>query len=204
MKKFINLCFIGLMLSSCTRHELTDLNLSSSYFPNDIGNYWTYRLTGENGDIDTVVIRIVDKTILSFGDEATIWELDFGHSIDTNYVVDKNNTVTIYNAAIAKISYNTEQNELMKYSFPLQVENELVYNNLKTKVTNQTDIKVEAGSFLKCFQITYSNQGLSFNSINDTIFFKESIGIIKRYQHQYNLTPIKGNGIWELISYHLE
>jgi len=35
---------------------------------------------------------------------------------------------------------------------------------------------------------------------NDTIYFKEYIGLIKLIQHEYNLGPVPGNGKWELIS----
>lgn len=73
-----------------------------------------------------------------------------------------------------------------------------------TEVLNQGSISVPAGTFTNVFQVSHRRGVVTNSWINDTIYFKEQIGLVKLSQMEYDLGPLMGNGIWELVSYHVQ
>ena len=69
---------IGLIfLSHCSLGQSSpniEREIQSSYFPNSIGNYWTYKVVDKvNNTIDTLIVKIVKDTVI-YGKSYMIWD----------------------------------------------------------------------------------------------------------------------------------
>jgi hypothetical protein len=185
-----------------------DITQQNDNFPDNLGYQWTYRLT--SGSIDTVNVEIVGQGILPNGISAKIWKYTYRYIsrtyVDTVWVSYIDNDVRIYDNP-CRICTNQMPFERLHYILPLRA-GKFWYTNAPygdtTKVLDQESIAVPAGTFLNVFRLS-KHRGYVTNSwTNDTIYFKEQVGLVKLNQNEFNLGPVTGNGIWELINYNFE
>jgi len=73
-----------------------------------------------------------------------------------------------------------------------------------TRVLKQLTVNVPSGTFNDVFQLSKTKGHIVNTWTNDTIYFKEQIGLVKFSQHEFDLGPVTGNGVWELESYHIQ
>lgn len=195
------LFLLVIMNISCEKDD----NQQVDYFPNKIGYQWTYLLTDNH--IDTIKVKVVAQGILPNGASANIWEYTYKSTsqtyIDTIWVSHINNDVRIYDNPSR---FYTDQMpfERLHYILPLSVGKSWFTNvpyGDTTKVLNQESVSVPVGSFTNVFRISKVRGYVTNSWTNDTIYFKEQIGLIKLNQNEFSLGPMIGNGIWELINY---
>jgi len=162
-------------------------------------------LTSSN--IDTIIVEIVGQGTLPNGVSAKIWQYSYRYIshiyVDTVWVSSINNDVRIYDNP-CRTCTNQMPFERLHYILPLSVSKSwstnVVYGDT-TKVLGQESISVPAGSFSNVYCLSKVRGHMTNSWTNDTIYFKEHIGLIKLNQNEFNLGPVIGNGIWELIYY---
>jgi hypothetical protein len=205
LKYLFNLLFLALILVGCSKDNQ---NVPTNGFPNQIGDKWVYRLTESYSDT-LVQVEIVGQGTLPNGVNAKIWKYTyqnlFRNYVDTFWVSNINDDVRIYYKPCFTCT-EPMPDEKLHYIFPLSVGNSwytiAAYGDT-TKVIDKESISVPAGTFNNVFRLS-KVQGYVNNSwTNDTIFFQENVGIVKLIQHEANLGPVPGDGVWELISYSL-
>jgi hypothetical protein len=200
-KKLLLLLLVILNIS-CQKDNTTQPN---DYFPNKLGYQWIYKLT--TNSIDTVKVEIVSQGTLPNGVSAKIWKYTYKYAsqtyIDTVWVSYINNNVRIYDNPCSTC---TDQMPLerLHYILPLSVGKswftDAAYGDT-TKVLDQESISVPKGTFTNVFRLSKVRGHVTNSWTNDTIYFKEQVGLVRLNQNEFNLGPVIGNGIWELISY---
>lgn len=192
------------VLLSCTIFG-TDSDSEIQNFPNKVGNFWMYDLKSGTDTTGTIKVEIVGKDTLSNGQFAKQWKYTYPDNyIDTLWVVSSDTAAIFYSD-----SDGTLRN-VFRYKFPLEAGSvwDVKTGNADTlqaiKVVSRTRVTVPAGSFDSSYKIIHSVKP-AFNSVvQDTIWYKNQIGPVKKIQHQYNLGPVPGNGTWSLRSYDLQ
>jgi hypothetical protein len=200
----ISMVLTVIICSSCKKDNQI-IQPQTQSFPNQVGDKWIYRLTDHN--IDTVKVEIVGQGSLPDGTSAKIWKYTYQFPsqtvIDTFLVTSINNEVRMYSSNCWSCM-DPMPSERFHYILPLSVGNTWFTDIDTTKVLNQESISVPAGTFTNVFQLAHLRHYVTNSWKNDTIYFKEQIGLVKLSQLENDLGPILGNGIWELISYHVQ
>jgi hypothetical protein len=199
------MALVMVICSSCKKDNQI-IQIQTQNFPNQVGDSWTYRLTSNN-NIDTIKVEIVGQGFLPDGTSAKIWKYTFQYpfqtQIDTLLVTYINNDVRMY-SSFCWTCPNSPPFESLHYSFPLSIGKLWVSNvayHDTTKVLSQESVSVPVGTFKDVFRISHRNGFIVNSWTYDTIYFYAQIGLVKQNQNEYNLGPVIGNGIWELISY---
>jgi hypothetical protein len=97
--------------------------------------------------------------------------------------------------------------EKMHYMLPFVVGNSWHTNAAygdTTRVLNKVDVNVPGGRFRDVFQLSKVRGYVVNTWAKDTIYLKEQIGLVKFSQHEFDLGPDTGNGVWELESYYIQ
>ncbi len=186
-----------LSLYSCKEETISGNPPGTDDFPNTQGTSWNYRVTDSiNNTTEDLAVVVGGKTNISTGDEVTVWQLSFPDTVDSNYVLIRQDTV--------KILENKEfliQN--IKLVFPLRVgagwRGDYITDTFY--VTGTAQVSVPAGDFNNVFVIERYYGG--FNEYNRmTIWFVPGIGIIKMNKRD----ALIGFQIEtrELTAYHIE
>jgi len=178
------------------------------YFPDQVGDNWTYRLSGVNDG--TIQVIIVGGGKLPNGDRACLWQYTYHFTnvtfIDTVWVTITGNDVSIFDNPCSTGS-NMMPYERMHYVLPLIKGNSwhtnVTYGDT-TRVLKQLTVNVPSGTFNDVFQLSKIRGHIVNTWTNDTIYFKEHIGLVKFSQNEFSLGPVLGNGVWELESYHIQ
>ncbi len=212
MKTIVKILFlsgiIGITVFSCEKEKPPPSNQEApEVFPNKSGYQWTYRLATYNGNIDTVKVKIVSQGILPNGANAKIWKYTYIYPsrtyTDTVWVSSNNNEVRIYDKP-CRTCTDKMPFERLRYILPLRTGNSWFTNapyGDTTKVLDQESISVPAGTFSNAFHLSKVRGYVTNSWTNDTIYFKKHVGLVKFSQNEFNLEPLIGNGVWELISY---
>ncbi len=196
--------FLFILNISCTKDNSQQID----YFPNNLGYQWIYKLT--SSDIDTIKVEIVGEGTLPNGVSAKIWKYTYKLPtliyIDTFWVSYINNDVRIYDKPCFTCT-DKMPFERLHYILPLNVGKSWFTNAAygdTTKVLDQESISVPEGSFTNVFRLSKVRGYVTNSLTNDTIYFKEHVGLVKLNQNEFSLGPVIGNGIWELISYNFK
>ena len=207
MKQFgiLSIGCIVFFICSCRNDFLVT---QQQYFPDQIGDKWTYRLSGINAG--TIQVMIVGRGKLPNGDSASIWQYSYHYtnlnSVDTAWVTITGNDVSIFDNPRFAIP-GTMPFEKMHYMLPFIVGKSWHTNVLygdTTRVLKQLTVNVPSDTFNDVFLLSKVRGHIVNSWTNDTIFFKEQIGLVKFSQNEFNLGPVMGNGVWELESYHIQ
>ena len=207
MKQFGFLIIGCIMLFFCScRNDI--LVTQKQYFPDQVGDNWTYRLSGINEG--TIQVVIAGRGKLPNGDSASLWQYTYNFtnltSIDTVWVSISGNDVRIFDNPCSTCT-ETMPYERMRYVLPLVAGNSwhtnVTYGDT-TRVLKQLTVNVPSGTFNDVFQLSKVRGHIVNTWTNDTIYFKEQIGLVKFSQNEFDLGPVMGNGIWELESYHIQ
>lgn len=200
-KIFLLLLLLGIIDISCKKDEKRQID----YFPNNIGYQWIYRLTNKN--VDTIKVEIVSQGILPNGVSAKIWKYTYKLAsqtyVDTVWVSQTNSDVRIYDN-FCKTCTSQMPFERLHYILPLSIDKSWFTNDAfgdTTKVLNQENLSVPEGSFANVYRISKARGYVTNSWTKDTIYFKEYVGLVKLNQNEFNLGPLIGNGIWELIKH---
>jgi len=175
-------------------------------FPNHVGDTWTYRWTTNVGTTYSIEVQIIGQGTLPNGSSARIWTYAFENSFDTAWVSPQGNTVIIYDKPCWNCT-NTMPHERLRYVFPLSVGNRRYTTEPRGDTTNilrLTNQTVPAGTFSDVFEISKTEGYITSSWTFDTLWFKENVGLIKKSQAEFELGAVRGNGIWELVSYSLQ
>ncbi len=176
------------------------LTKSESYFPQNVGNKWKYKVTDEEGTVkDTVTIEVVGTTTLQNGESASIWVYSGDYRMwpyglfDTLYLATRGDTL---------VYYQFWQNDLMPflgYIIPFQVGNKWtsLWLNAYTGVTVLE--KVGNGAYRMEHRIQYTEgYDKSYNWI------APYVGLVKMDLYsEYFMPYYYREGHWELIWYNL-
>ena len=206
--KQIGFLLIGLIIlffCSC-RNDI--LVTQKQYFPDQVGDNWTYRLSGINDG--TIQVVVIGRGKLPNGDSAGLWQYTFHFTnltfIDTVWVSINGNDVSVFDNPRFAVN-GTMPFEKIHYMLPFIVGNSWHTNAIygdTTRVLKQLTVNVPSGTFNDVFHLSKTKGHIVNTWTNDTIYFKEQIGLVKFSQHEFDLGPVTGNGVWELESYHIQ
>jgi len=208
--KILLLLLLTVLYTSCKKDNIVktqQIDQQIDNFPNKSGYQWTYRLATYNGNIDTVKVEILGRGTLPNGARAKIWKYTYIYPsrtyIDNVWVSVNNNDVRIYDNP-CRTCTNQMPYERLRYVFPLSVGNSWFTSALygdTTKVLDQESVSVPEGTFSNVFRLSKVRYPVTNSWTNNTIYFKEHIGLVKLKQNEINLGPVIGNGVWELINH---
>lgn len=170
-------------------------------FPNQVGDHWVYRFRGYPENTDSIVVDIIGTSSLPNGEPATVWTTKFASYTDTSYVTSSAHEVIVYPAP-CRSCIPAMPSPKSRYVFPLQVGNRWLSAGTwgdTISVLSQLSIQVGTNGF-NTYVLTKTRPAAVNAYVQDTIWFVPSVGMVKLYQREYNLGPLPGNGIWELIS----
>lgn len=203
--RFLLLVAVITLFYSCLNDILVT---QKQYFPDQVGDNWTYRLSGMNDE--TIQVAIVGRGKLPNGDSVSLWQYTYHFTnvtfIDTVCVSITGNDVRIFDNP-RFTEPGTMPFEKMHYILPFIVGNSwhtpATYGDT-TRVLKQLTVNVPSGTFNDVFQLSKVRGHIVNTWTNDTIYFKEQIGLVKFSQNEFDLGPVMGNGVWELESYHIQ
>ncbi len=165
------------------------------YFPSQIGFKWIYNVFDSiSNTSETLKISIVGSKSIN-GVKSNVWVLNYSHHTDTILVSERNDTVIF-------IGYNSTGYTRRMYVIPFSVNqswDELESSTNQSKVMNLESVIVAAGHFNDCYVIERKIESFNY-SLQEIIYFKPYIGIIKIYTKEFNMAPYEIHS-WELINY---
>ena len=195
------------LLSSCKKENNPPENITAE-FPNEIGDHWRYLYTWGTAVVhrDTVDVDIVGTRVISNGQTAKVWAYkvqsnSYPALIDTNYVVVDSQLIKIYLYAYGAYY------EKKRYKLPITVGDIwTIPQNYKdtTWVLGNHPLTVPAGTFPNTYQLRQERKPIVNSWTNNDIWVSPQVGMVKFYQEEYNLGGVRGNGLWELISYSVQ
>jgi len=138
------------------------------YYPNTDGYSWTYlRHFSDKGDTQIEKITYRGTTQINFMTaQIAIRETVFQGNISTSESYFKVDNTAVYRTQI--VANNTVLAPL--FGFPLYVGK---FSGVST-VTALEDVTVPAGTFTKCFKLTYTDADLTYN-----IWLAQNVGMVK-------------------------
>ncbi len=139
------------------------------------------------------------------GEIANIWTTKFANFTDTSYVVSSSQEVLFYYPPCWSCTAPMPTSKL-RYIFPLQINGQWFSQKEggdSIKVISQNSILIGKKNY-DAYLLTKIRQPAQNYSTQDTLWFVPKIGMVKLVQREYNLGPIPGNGVWELINYSLK
>jgi hypothetical protein len=206
--RLIYLCSAVLIFTACKKNS--DDNHSSSEFPNEIGDNWTYQVADTNWnnnqplDISnyTMKVSVIGAKVLAGGTGANVWVYSWpGHS-DTCYVTTVADTVRFTDIHESGFYVFSRQ-----YIIPIALNNSWPYldpSGHNVQVDSRSNIVVGSMQFDSAFHIS------GIGGMPDAMFLIDelvanNVGTVKR---SYNNVGMNIGGYnhtvsWSLISYNL-
>jgi len=203
---------LGLAISSCDRTSTdssntaitTDLTTAklkgADYFPNKVGNQWTYRVFNyvtENWD--TAVVNIIGYDTLEGIDtvvEATVWEAVWDYKTDSQYVVEYDNTVMVFETISSVYP-------VAKYIFPLEEGAAWAYRHAYGEaITTISTPESCTEMYDYCFYYHTTVEGVPFD--DHSVYWgllAPHVGMVRGYRsEEFNYSIINYDN-WELLFY---
>jgi len=209
--KLIYSCLILLVIAgfaACRNTIQPDSSISAQYFPNKVGDSWTYMVDDTVGE--NLQVSIIGSTSLPDGIPVSIWKWVWPGNMnpkvfgtDTTYVVISGDTVEISSPINPKRYPPKSIKDLpirYKYIFPLETGNNWIHDADSSRVVSKDSLTVPAGMFNGVYKI--HTHGFSFNyRLDRDIWFKPGVGLVKM-----NQILILGdfNGSLKLVDYHVK
>lgn len=194
-----NLSYIVILLCTvivnCKKSNLA-LTSSSSYFPNLIGNKFTYKVTDSiSNKTYSVNISVIRQTVLPNGLPTTIWTYTYPNSIDTNYVFSNRDSAVFYDKSKTAITNI--------YHFPLVVGAKWrnAFLGDSCKVVSSSSLSVQAGNFPDAYLIKETAFSPNYH-LTKNQWYVPNVGVVKMNFREFNFGPVNAQ-LWELISYNL-
>lgn len=206
--KIIRYSIIVLLLSGCKKNNDNQHINSTEIFPDKVGNSWTYNVhdttihfTSDSSFAEyNLTVSIVDSIQLPGGINAHVWVYHYSGTTDTNYVIQKNDTIAFLNKGLGTIG---------QYIFPLVINNSWQYTPFPSStfdlatVVAQQDIVVNQQTFKNAFYVV-AEGGYPDAQYAVRDWIVNNVGIVKRFYATDGLSGINHVEGWTLISYHLK
>ncbi|HKJ34838.1 MAG TPA: hypothetical protein VKA34_23640 [Balneolales bacterium] len=216
--KLIYSCLILLViaaLASCHNSIQSNLSISDQYFPNKVGDSWTYAVTDtaysqrrNTLTTGTLKVSIIDSTKLPDGTIASVWRTVWPPevsparppwNVDTTYVAVSGDSVLISDGLVYSSVCKCKKPQVVSvYILPFYSVNEWHLGPDSSRVISEDTLSVSAGTFDKVYHI--STHGISFNYyLTQDDWFKPGVGLVQKM--------VSSNGLyytWKLIDYHVK
>jgi len=197
---FYLLCLCTLFVS-CQKDIVTDhTNASAEYFPNSVGNYWRYKYVDSvSSTIQMVDVNITGSIVLPGGQNAKIWTYRFPDHVDSNYVFQVGNTVSIMDKGLTVLN---------SYIIPLQLNNAWKttpdYRYDSIQVIGNASYVLNGHHFENSFLLS-RNGYLPNHYWSGNEWLCPNIGMItKRERSFFTIANEARSAYWELVSYDLK
>jgi len=213
MKKVLFYWVIFLFIAGCKKDNNNNNNQTATdIFPNKIGDTWHYLVNdttvNRNTPNDspavqyTLTVSVIDSIQLRGGIRANVWVYIYPDRTDTNYVVQKEDTIRFIDINQTIYSVYAKQ-----YIIPMSLYNSWQYstpsfNNITVDL--QSDIVVGQNHFDNAFHL-YGNAGMPDAGFVVEEWIENNVGLVKRHFNPSNmLIDPRHVTAWSLVSYHLE
>lgn len=203
MKKAVAIVILSLFCFLSCEKGTEPVEFKSSYFPNDVGNWWQYQVFDSLSQSSSfVTISIHSDTIMSSGDSAAVWKYASSTDTTTKYVVVSSNSVRFYTGiALETLESYYVIPLIVGDSWGLPVEGTSAYDTLM--VVNQTAIELPVGRFESTFVIESERMTPCLHcSQYSTFWFTPKIGFV---QFDYNVGVLglatDLNETWQLVDF---
>lgn len=183
-----------LLLTSCKKDNSPNSTIIS-YFPNTVGNKYTYAVTDSVNNMQAVVNVAVTGSSTVSGKPVKVWVYTYPNYIDTNYVFSNKDSVVIYDKTKTTIDriYLIPFNVGSKWRGPLLSDS--------CKVVSYGSLMVQSGSYSDTYLIIEHIFGPNYHLTRNQ-WFVPKLGFVKMEINEFNLGPTK-NQTWELIKYNV-
>lgn len=193
------LMFIALMwllLISCAQKRSDYIN-PDNYFPNSIGNKFTYRVVDSvSHKTYDVNVSVVGTTTLPNGKQATLWTYAYPNSMDTNYVFSNKDSAVFYDKSKTAI--------VNLYHFPLTIGAQWKYpyfGPYVSSVISVSPLQTQSATFSSAYLIKEIDNSPN-TYITKNKWYVPMVGLVKMSIGGHD--PGSGfNQLWELRSYTL-
>jgi hypothetical protein len=189
---------ICLFLASC-RKEASNRASTSEYFPNSIGDKWTYKYVDSvNNNSVFVDVTIVGSTILFNGQNAKIWTYAFPNHVDTAFVYQVGDTIRFLDRGFS--THYTYVTPLAPGSL-WRTNPDYVYDSIK--IIDNRSLYANGETFSNSF-LLYQVGRLPNDFWNSSEWFCPYVGMVtKNERDNLTITNEHTNISWELVSYNL-
>lgn len=187
---------------SCHRENPVEAGTGPSYFPNTVGDRWTYVVFDSIRHIaDTVRVQVTSEGTLPsrvppFDREAVnVWEYTYRDHADTQYVNLLHDTVNVYNGEISHPYF------IIPFQVGRQWGSSYGLGGDSTTVVMKDSIVVPAGKFKSSFLIRRHQYTIGPVTMGDIDrWFVPYVGSVWIHQ-EYTRGLVCINVTWVLISY---
>ena len=210
-------CLIaGLLVSSCDRTstdssytattvDLLDQKLNGvDYFPNTVGTRWDYQVYNFfTEEWEPVAVEIIGYDTLEGIDtiiQATVWESTWDYKVDTQYVVNFDNTVLVFPTIMGYAP-------VAMYKFPLEDGATWTYQHAYGMATTTVYALDTCSSctrmYNNCFDYYTHVEGVPFD--DECTYWGHlapNVGMVRGYRAEEFNYSIINYDLWELLKYH--
>ena len=202
----VALLLVGVSLfrfCSCHDTVIDDGFPAPEYFPNTVGDKWTYAVYDSVRNVaDTVQVRVRGQSIIPSrvphkydGEAANIWEYRYKDHADTHYVNLLLDTVNVYDGQFS------HQYFIIPFEVGKKWGSSYGLGGDSTTVATNDSITVSAGHFRSGFFIKRHQYTIGPVSSDDTdSWFVPEVGTV--WIHQYDNLGFH-NVTWALLSYEI-
>ncbi|HKI46544.1 MAG TPA: hypothetical protein VKA08_14540 [Balneolales bacterium] len=200
-------------LAACQNNGFSDQHEALQWFPNKVGDSWTYAVTdtayghrwGQALVTDTLRVSIIGTTKYPDGTPATIWQTVWPKNmhptasrIDTTYVILSGDSVLV--SPYLAVFSNGKKHIYHIYVFPFQTGNGWRLGPDSSRVVSRDTLSVPAGTFTDVYRISTGGGGINAFFSQDT-WFKAGIGIVQVTHAEWNYLA---KYTWKLLDYHVK
>ena len=209
------------LIASCQNSIQPDTSISNQYFPNKVGDSWTYTvadtaynshpsLSSNSSKIVTGTLRvsIINSTKLPDGTSATVWRTVWPPevsparppwNVDTAYVAISGDSVLVSDGLIYLSTCQCRKPQIANiYILPFQTGKNWHLGPDSSRVVSEDTLNVPAGTFNKVYRIS-SGEGTVNSYLRQDEWFKPGVGLVQKM--------VSFNGTyytWKLVDYHVK
>ncbi|HKJ45421.1 MAG TPA: hypothetical protein VJ991_06270 [Balneolales bacterium] len=169
--------------------------VNSKYFPNSVGDTWTYAVSDSSGQvIDTLQVTVQRTTTLSDGSEARVWQYVSRDSSYTRYVVQNADSVFVYADSLGK--------RVKKIITPYEIHKQWNLFSHSYEIKNMDTISVANSNKIPTYHIYIYNPMQYANPISEELWMAPYVGLVKEKVYVYGSTKI--SHLYQLMNYNLK
>jgi hypothetical protein len=194
---FVSICFLFIVkFFACNKPTPGDQAFPIEQFPLTIGSTWKYAIRDSvMQTLDTVLVSVVDSTILSDGTTAAVVQYAYGRSVEMQYVALSGDSLLTYKSPDVR-------NLSMILVFPMELGRQWTTSPPGSmKVTARESVNVPGGSFAGALRIEQHPFIGNFYG-GTTYWFAPGTGLVRMHRSWMDtMADTRVNVIWELVSF---
>ncbi|MDB5152284.1 MAG: hypothetical protein JWR54_1035 [Mucilaginibacter sp.] len=183
-------------LAGCAQKR-NDIVTPNSFFPNKMGDQYTYQVTDSVHNVTyNVLIEVGGQSSLTTGKPVTIWTYSYPDNVDTSYVLAGQDSVVFYGNRETSV---TKLDITNLYHFPLTLgaKWKVSFAGDTSTVVGITNIAVGGKTYTNAYHI--HEYGHSYNyTITKELWYVPNVGMVRM-----DYKTLGAIETWQLVNYHI-